>query len=178
MTALVIAPKTPSDAQIRPRPPLDAPRFVDRAGDRAEHAERGPDQGEAAGDADLDARLAQRIELLADEIELRREIAEDEREDGEAVLVVGGDRSEQGDDEEEEREEREQRVVGNRRGVRQVLAIDQLDQCAPRRETPEPKLRAQAAEDAVPRHSAIIAGSGVVWSRPGALQRRPGYGRL
>ena len=42
---------------------LHAPRLVHRARDRAEDAQRGPDQPERAGDAEFDARLPEGVEL-------------------------------------------------------------------------------------------------------------------
>ena len=92
---------------------LDAPRFIHSARDRAKDAERGPNQREAAGDANLQARLPKRVELRGDEIETGREIAEDKGQDGQPLILARGDRTEQRDDQEEKRKEREQRVVGN-----------------------------------------------------------------
>src|SRR5205814_9714027 len=137
---------------------LDAPRLVDRARDRAEDAQRRPDQREAAGHADLQARLAERIELRGDEIETRREIPEDEREDGEPLLLARGDRSEQRDDQEQERKEREERVVRDGRRVRQIVAVDELDEPAPGGAAREPQLLRRS-------HSNIMApgGSRVRW---------------
>ena len=60
---------------------LDAPGVIHRRGNRAEHPHRGPDHQEAAGDAELDARLLQRVHLRRDELELPGEVAEDELED-------------------------------------------------------------------------------------------------
>ena len=134
---------------------LDAPGFVHRAGDRAEDAERRPDQAEPAGDADLRARLPKRVELRGDEVELRREIAEDEGQDRDAVLVVRGDRTQERDDQEQKRKEREQRVVGDRRRVRQIAAVDQLDEAAPRGESGQAQLGAEAAQDPARRHHVL-----------------------
>ena len=92
---------------------LDAPRFIHSARDGAKDAERGPNQREAAGDANLQARLPKRVELRGDEIETGREIAEDKGQDGQPLILARGDRTEQRDDQEEKRKEREQRVVGN-----------------------------------------------------------------
>ena len=64
---------------------LDAPGVVHRRGDRAEHAHRRPDHQDAAGHAEPDARCLQRVELRGDELELPREIAEDELEDRRAI---------------------------------------------------------------------------------------------
>ena len=135
---------------------LDAPRFVDRAGDRAEDAERRPDQRQAAGDADLDAGLPERVELRGDEIELRREIAEDEVRTASAIVFVGGDRAEQRDDQQQKRKQREQRVVRDRGGVRQVVAVDELDEAAPRG---EPEKRSSARR----RRSDEPASRGALW---------------
>ncbi len=116
LTALVIAPKTPSDDQISARLPA-TPTCI--------------------------ARLAKRVELRGDEVELCREIAEDERQDRQALVLVGGDRSEQRDDQQEKREEREQRVIGDGGRVREVVAVDQLDESAPGGMAREAELRAR-----------------------------------
>ena len=84
---------------------LHAPCLVDGARDCPEHAERCPDEGEASRDANLDARLSERIELGGDELELRRKVAEDKREDGDAIRLVGCNRAEQRDAQQQEWEE-------------------------------------------------------------------------
>ena len=104
LTALVIAPKTPSDDQISARLPA-TPTWM--------------------------RRLAERVELRGDKVEARREVAEDEGEDGEPLVFARGDRAEQRDDQEQEREQREERVVRDRGRVRQVVAVDELDEPAP-----------------------------------------------
>src|SRR6185503_7533259 len=83
------------------------------------------------GDAHLDARLAEGIELRGDEVEPRRKVTEDKGEDGEPLLLAGGHRPEQRDDEQEKGKEREERVVRDGRCVREVVAVDELDQPTP-----------------------------------------------
>ena len=84
---------------------LDAPRLVHRARDRAEHPERRPDQRKAAGDAHLQARLPERIELRGDEIEARGEVPEDEGQDREPLVLARGHGTEQRNDQEQKRKE-------------------------------------------------------------------------
>ena len=67
---------------------LHAPGVVDRRGDRAEDAHRRPDHQQAAGDAELHAGLLHRVELRGHELELAREVAQDELEDRGAILDV------------------------------------------------------------------------------------------
>src|SRR5678815_6153326 len=110
---------------------LDAPRFVDGAGDGTEDTERGPDQRQGARHPEANVVLAQGLQLFGDEVQLRRKVAEDERQHRQAIVFVVGDRSQYRDDEEQEGKEREQRVIRDRGRVRDVVAVDQLDQAAP-----------------------------------------------
>ena len=86
LTALVIAPNTPSDDQISARLPA-TPTWM-RVWRNASSCD-------------------------GDKVEACREVAEDEGEDGKPLVFARGDRPEQRDDQEQEREQREERVVGD-----------------------------------------------------------------
>ena len=89
---------------------------------RAEEPERGPHHHHAAAEAERRLALAERVELDGDEVELAREVLQDEAEDRGAIVIVGADAAEDRQAQEQEREQREQRVEGDRRGERQVVA--------------------------------------------------------
>ena len=85
--------------------PFNAPGLIHGGRDRAENAERTPDEGQRANDPDLHTRLAEGIELCVDEFELRREVAEDKRQHREAVAFVRRDRSQEGNHQEQKGEQ-------------------------------------------------------------------------
>ena len=108
-------------------------------------------------DIPLQQRIDDKKRRLADEIELRGKVAEDEGEHRDTILSVGGNRPEQRDDEQEKRKERQQRVVRDRGRERQVVAAVEIDgtfddrQAAESNFAPEP---ARPAPDAG--HAEII----------------------
>ena len=125
-TALVTAPKKPSDAHT---------------------------SAESSRQADPQALGSKGIELIGQEIESRREIAEHEPQDPRPVGLIGRDDTEDRDDEQEKRKERQQRVVGDRCGVREVVPADQPDECPPRRLSPQAQLAAHRPPQPAPRRS-------------------------
>ena len=110
---------------------LDAPGVVDGGAHRVEDAEGGVGQGQAAADADADPLGAEAVHLPGDELELLREVAEDEADDGVARLRIGGQPADHREQEQEEREQRQQGVEGNRGGVRETLAAVELAHAPP-----------------------------------------------
>jgi len=55
-------------------------------------------------------------------------------------------------EEQQKRKEREERVIGDGRRMRHVVAVDQLDDTAPGGDARQPKLRPKAPYDALRRH--------------------------
>ncbi len=121
---------------------------VDGAGDGPEEAERRPHHDDAAADAEPGLALPEGIELLRDEVELAREVLQDEAEDRRAIVIVGADAAEDRQAEQQEREEREQRVERDRRGEGQVVAAIEADEAVPRRPAHEAGQAQGRASDA------------------------------
>ena len=111
---------------------LDTPCLIHGARNGAEHAERRPHEAETARHSDPDTGIPEGHELCVDEIELCREIAEHECEHRQAVLRIGGHPPQDRKDKQQKGKQREQRVIRNRRGMRQIIAIEQPNERSPR----------------------------------------------
>src|SRR5262245_41007983 len=144
---------------------FDAPRVVHRGADRAEKSQRAPYERHRAGDADAKTAGAERIELIGDEIELAGEILQHELQDGRAIRFVGRDLAEDDEGEEKKGKQRQQRVVSDRRRIREVVAAIEAYEPAPRRDG------AQAREFADACHAPIM--SGVPGRRPRRSRASP-----
>ena len=121
---------------------LDAPGMIDGRGDGAEDAHRRPGHQEAAGDAERPARGLQRPHLVFDEAELSGKVADDEAHQRVAIGVAAGHAGDDREREQEEREQGEQRIVGDRRGERHVVAVVDADDAAPDGKGGQPDFRA------------------------------------
>jgi hypothetical protein len=109
---------------------VHSPRVVHRGRDRAEHAHRGPDHQEAAGHAELNARLLERIQLVVTKSNGGK-VPEDEIEDGHPIGRVGGHAPEDREHQQQEGKEREQRVIRDRRREGEIVAVVKADDAAP-----------------------------------------------
>jgi hypothetical protein len=108
---------------------------------------RSPDERQKAAHAHAQAHLGERVELAADEIEARREVPEEEVDDGGAVGVLGGHGPEAREGEQEDREQRQEPAIGDRRRVREVVAVEERDERAPGRAAGDPQPGAPPATD-------------------------------
>ena len=154
--------------------PLDAPRVIDRRRHGVEHAERRPGQRQQAADAEPQRLAAKRVELPGHEIELAREIAEDEADDGVAIGRVRGHHAENRQDQQQKGKQRQQRVVRNRRRVRQARRC-----CRARRRhaTPPAPISRRPAERARGDRQTLRSARRLRWSRrgPGSRQADRGH---
>ena len=149
--------------------PLDAPRFVHGARDRPEHSERRPDQRQPAGHAKLHAALSlNACSCLLTKSSLVGKYRKTNVRTASRSFSLSVIDPSMREDQQQEGKEREEGVVRDGRGVRHVVAVDQLDDAAPGGDARQPKLRPQAPYDALRRHALGLLQTDVVVRRSAA----------
>src|SRR4029453_12603075 len=136
--------------------PLDAPRMIDGRADRAEEPHRAPDQRQSPRDAECRIADEKGVELPRDEVELLRKGLDTDPENGRPLLWIGRGAPEQREREQEEGKERQERVVRDRCGVTQVVAVVEADEAVPRRQTGQPRDSTDAPADRAKKSPASV----------------------
>ena len=132
---------------------------------------------ERAEDAEGDAIAAKGVELRGDEVELPWKILEYELEHDHAIAFVRRDTAEHDQSEHGEREQGQQRVIGDRRRVREAVALEKAQERAVGGESCQPGRLTHKATHGQPTHASIMpAYPGLAEGGVAAPIDRPGSG--
>jgi hypothetical protein len=150
---------------------LDAPGVIDGRAHGVEHAERRPHERDVRSDAERDGLILVGVDLAGDEVELAREVLEDEvSPPATRTSGFGRERPNRREEEQQEREERQQREVRDRGRVGEHGAVDQLQEAPPRRQPDDAQFSPDGARRHDPRHVRPTASATAVRPRRSTRQ--------